>query len=282
VIGETGTDRVIHLDSNGLIVVPVERGLGLTNQNGQYAYPDGSVHVMVLQAPKKGQKRTFHHHWRDRNGRWQSQALKFSGGRPKIVGDRDGNLFLFYEEGDAFTIAKGTPNSLATKWSWEPIYVEKEVGMGSEAVVDFTRWEKERVVSAYMQEKPDELLRYGDGPMIDGKPSALWVVDYQVSAYTANPRPSADAEQVPVGSGLKWTPGLGAKAYHLYIGLSEREVQRAKKSSGGFFRELTVPAFSFPKDLRPQTTFYWRVDSILEKNTVRRGQVWKFTTAAGE
>ncbi len=281
-IGETGTDRVIHLDSNGLIVVPVERGLRLSNQNGQYAYPDGSVHIMVLQSRKKGERPEFHHHWRDRKGRWKTQPLGFSGGRPKILGDRDGNLFLFYEQRNRFCIAKGTPNSAATSWSWEPIFSEESLVMGSEAVVDFTRWEKERIISAYMQDKPDELLKYGDGPMIDGKPSTLWIIDYQISAYSAGPAPSADAVEVPVGTGLKWVPGIGAKAHRLYIGIDSLRVERAKKSSREFIGEFAEPEFDFPKALRPNTTFYWRVDSVMKNNTVRRGQVWKFTTSEGE
>ncbi|MDF7823480.1 BNR repeat-containing protein [Pontiellaceae bacterium B12227] len=277
-IGETGTDRVIHLDSSGLVVVPVETGYNLSNQNGHYAYPDGSLHMVVLQSKKKGERSSFHHHWRDRKGKWKTQPLKFSGGRAKILGDRDGSLFLFYEHKDEFRIAKGTPNSKATKWKWRQVLTEDHGEIGSEAVVDFTRWEKERVISAYMQELPGELLSYGDGEMIDGKPTPLWVIDYQVSAYAANPQPSADAEQIPVNARLKWVPGIGSKAHHLYVGTSAAQVAKAKKTSREFIGQLDEPEFSFTKALRPASTFYWRVDEVMENNTVRRGQVWKFIT----
>ncbi|VGO12523.1 hypothetical protein PDESU_01076 [Pontiella desulfatans] len=278
-IGETGTGKVIHLDSPGLVVVPVEMGYGLSNQNGHYAYPDGSLHMMVLHAVEKGERPTYQHHWRDRKGRWTTQVLPFSGGRAKILGDRDGSLFLFFEQRNEFRIAKGTPNATATKWDWNVIHAEKGIVMGSEAVVDFTRWEKERVISAYMQEKPDELLSYGDGPMIDGKPTPLLVVDYQVSAYAANPQPPADAEHIAVDTSLKWAPGMGSKAHRLFVGIDADRVGRAKKSSPECIGEFTAPEFTFPKILKPATTFYWRVDAVQENNTVKRGQVWTFTTA---
>jgi hypothetical protein len=279
IIGETGTDRVIHLDSSGLVVVPVERGFGLTNQNGHFAYPDGSIHIVVLQAEKKGERSMYHHHWRDKKGKWSSEPLPFSGGRPKILGDRDGNLFLFYEDDDALNIAKGIPNSSATQWRWEPIYQEKAVEMGGEAVVDFTRWEKEKVISAYMQDKPDELLSYGSGEMIGGKPSTLYVIDYQLSTYAALPQPAMDAEDVPLKTSLSWVPGIGSKAHQLYIGMDLAAVSRATKSSGEFIGQYDIPEFIFPKELKAGTTFFWRVDTVLENNTVRRGQVWKFTTS---
>lgn len=135
------------------------------------------------------------------------------------------------------------------------------------------------MISAYMQEKPDELLSYGSGPMIDGKPSSLLVIDYQVSAYSANPQPAADAENVPIHTSLKWVAGIGAKAHQLYVGIDASRVSRAKKTSREFIGQLDAPEFRFPKTLKPGTTFYWRVDEVLKNNDVKRGQVWKFTTS---
>ena len=279
VIGETGTSRVIHLDTPGLVVAPIERGLRPSNQNGQFAYPDGSLHVVMLHAPEKGEGRVFHHYWRKANGTWNGQALTFSGGRPKILGDRNGDLFLFYESGDTFSIAKGVPDRMATQWKWTPLHAEESMAVGSEAVVDFSRWEKERVVSAYMQEKPEELLSYGNGPPTDGKPTPLWIIDYQVSVYAAQPEPPADAEHVPVDTSLKWAAGLGAKAHRLYVGINAGRVARAGKSSREFIGEFEETAFAFPKTLRPGTVFYWRVDEVHSDQSVKKGLVWKFTTS---
>lgn len=279
VIGETGSSEVIHLDTRGLIVAPVDCGYRLTNQNGHYAYPDGSIHVMVLQSLRKGERPVYWHYWRNAKGQWNHEVLPFSGGRPKIRGDRDGSLFLFYEAQNHFQIAKGTPNRTATKWKWEPIFKEKSVKIGSEAVVDFTRWEKERVISAYMQANPEEFLSYGSGEVIEGKPSALMVIDYQISAYTANPVPAMDAVNVSGDTLLKWNAGIRSKASRLYIGRDAKKIATAKITSKQYVGEFTETEFKFPKSLNGGDTFYWRVDAVRGNNTVLRGSLWSFTTA---
>lgn len=177
-IGNTG-ESPIHLDSPGLVVAEIPTKSGLSNQNTHYAYPDGSIHIVVLQHKGTSKRRSYHHYWRTRSGEWKSNALSFRGSRPKLVGDHDGSLYLLHSYDDKVRIAKGTPNRFHTNWIWTAVEpTDKQQRCQGDPLYDMERWELEKVMSIYGQERPDEIIQTDQPEAIDGMPSPLNVVDY--------------------------------------------------------------------------------------------------------
>jgi hypothetical protein len=187
----------INLDSPGLIVHPIDPGRGASNQNTQYAYPDGSFHVILprYQEGSSGSKR-YHHHWRDAIGTWHVAELAFSGSRPELVGDDQHNLFVIYTAGHNLRILKGTPNADISAWTWSLIYNNDEPGSAGDGQIDLSRWQSEQVLSVYHQEAPPSILDYGTGPPIDGIPSPLHVTDFWVSSGSKRPHTACKANRV--------------------------------------------------------------------------------------
>jgi len=179
VIGVTGSSSVISINSPGVHVAMIPPGENLSNQNTHYAYPDGSLHI-VLPHKRKGTNDTRqHHYWRDANGGWHSEALPFGGSRPKLVGDSERNLFLVSTHQDAFLICQGIPNADQSGWTWTQILKRTTPSDAGEGVLDLALWEKEQVLAVYGQEAPEKTLDYGEQPPIDGIPTPLHVLYYR-------------------------------------------------------------------------------------------------------
>jgi len=203
-IGKTGS-QFIHLDSPGLVVASIPSHYGLTNQNTHYAYPDSSVHVILRHRLKGTQDNRYHHYWRTSQGVWKSEALPFSGSRPKLVGTSDRRLVLVYtdedEENDErewLHIAEGRPHTDQTGWRWSAVKLPQPHSVCGDAVLDQQRWEAERVLSIYGQEAPSKMIRTDRPGPVDGMPSPLTVVDYQL-AYAEQ-----DGVVLPTQSKMEW------------------------------------------------------------------------------
>lgn len=178
-IGRTGK-KFIHLNSPGLVVAKIPTRLGLTNQNTHYAYPDGSVHV-VLRHKKKGQQgNRYHHYWRDKDGVWDHDELPFTGQRPKLVGAKNGSLILAFNKRESLQLALGVPNADHSKWEWAELRIRQPQSIAGEPLIDLGRWNREHVLSIYGQEEPQRSLRTTRQQALSGLPSALKVVDYRV------------------------------------------------------------------------------------------------------
>lgn len=167
-IAVTGSSY-ITIDSPGIIVGPVNPGQNLINQCTHYAYPDGTIHLMMRHNVVGTTTVRYHHYWRDKDGLWHSQALDFSGSRPSLVGDNKKNLVLVYTSGNRTNFALGVPHADATEWSWSTIFTQTAFTDGGEGVIDFSRWQKEQIVSSYSQESvPDQFET----------PTPLHITDY--------------------------------------------------------------------------------------------------------
>ncbi|MFK7850925.1 MAG: BNR repeat-containing protein [Akkermansiaceae bacterium] len=178
-IGETGKSP-IHLDSKDLVVAEIPSDSGLSNQNTHYAYPDGRIHVMLLQTPADGKRKTYHHHWRSAEGEWQVEALPYSGTRPKLLGGKDRSLLLFYTSRSLLQIARGTPRPAGGGWKWKRIDLDQPHPCFGEAIVDLERWNKEEILSVYSQAAPRRILKTKDSIAVSGIPSPLNVTDYRI------------------------------------------------------------------------------------------------------
>lgn len=263
-IGTTGSSY-ISIKSTGLLVASIPQNIGLSNQYTHYAFSDGSCHVMVAHKNTSNQMR-YHHYWRNANGVWTLEVLPFTGSRPKMVGDDDGNLYLAYVSGSKPRIAKGVPNSSKTKWTWTRSYTQSDTTEAGEGQLDYSRWEEERVLSFYGQENPSSTGEV---------PSALHVFDYQVSSKAIQPFPvnGADASAVKT---LQWVAGIGAKKHHVYLGTNRSSVARATTGSSEYQGLQTSADFRASRKLTKLGTYYWRVDEVLADSTVVPGAVWAF------
>ena len=73
---------------------------------------------------------------------------------------------------------------------------------------------------------------------------------------------------------LMWLSGYGAQSHFVYFGTNKTAIATADSASPELVCELNIPAniVSLPKELKSDTTYYWRVDSSKENI----GQVWQF------
>ncbi|QDV44059.1 hypothetical protein Enr13x_39200 [Stieleria neptunia] len=178
IIGRTGQD-FIHLDSPGLVVAEIPIHSGLSNQNTHYAYPDGSIHIMLRHRlagePSAAPELRYFHYWRDSEGNWNHEALPIVGRRPKLLGTPDRKLVLVYsDEGELF-LAKGLPDAARQSWRWSQLRLPRRYSAFGDAVVDFARWEQDHTLSVYHQDEPSRIIVTDSPDAIDGPPSPLRV-----------------------------------------------------------------------------------------------------------
>ncbi len=98
--------------------------------------------------------------------------------------------------------------------------------------------------------------------------------------YTAcNPNPPDGAENVPIDTVLKWSPGSSALKYIVYFGTALTDADE----NAAPVNKPTQPqnTNSFTPALELGKTYYWRIDQINENNpnSPWKGDIWKFTTA---
>jgi len=87
--------------------------------------------------------------------------------------------------------------------------------------------------------------------------------------FAFQPRPERNAAGIPTrGLHLNWVPGRNAISHNVYFG---------ENIEPEFNSNQTEATFAIAH-LKPSTTYYWRVDELME-NTISPGQLWSFTTA---
>ncbi|TVR53205.1 MAG: PASTA domain-containing protein, partial [Puniceicoccaceae bacterium] len=88
-------------------------------------------------------------------------------------------------------------------------------------------------------------------------------------AQAASPSPANHAHNTLLTPLLSWTAGTGATSHDVYFGTDR---------PGAFMGNQSGTTFN-PGPLRPNTTYYWRVDQR-SGNVVTEGEVWRFSTPA--
>jgi len=92
------------------------------------------------------------------------------------------------------------------------------------------------------------------------------------------PFPRNRGENVKPDEKLRWRAGRGdEKTYNLYLGTSLDAVGPAARAiSKGLTQNTYDPDLDFDK------TYYWRVDTIDDAETLHKGLTWQFTTTDGK
>ena len=89
-------------------------------------------------------------------------------------------------------------------------------------------------------------------------------------AKPTSPAPVDAAVDIYAEPVLSWSNGGTATSYDVYFGTD------STPDDGEFRRNQTYMQFR-PGRLRPNTTYYWRVDAKNQSGTAT-GEVWSFTT----
>jgi len=98
-----------------------------------------------------------------------------------------------------------------------------------------------------------------------------------------SPNPTDDAKDVPRDLVLGWEPGGFAATHDVYFGDVFEDVDQATATAdpAGVYKGRVIPnSYALTERLEFDRTYYWRIDEVnaAPDNTVRRGDVWSFTT----
>jgi hypothetical protein len=80
--------------------------------------------------------------------------------------------------------------------------------------------------------------------------------------------------------GLSWVEVVGATSYDVYFGAVSNSVALATTNTAGIYQGRTNALMLNVTNLQPNTTYFWRVDSVAANGTVTKGAVLAFTTGA--
>ncbi len=78
---------------------------------------------------------------------------------------------------------------------------------------------------------------------------------------------------------LDWQAGpVYGDTYEVYLGTTADDVNTASSSSGNVVHHSVSTTDYTAMNLEPETTYFWRVDTVADEKTIQ-GPVWAFTTA---
>ena len=138
---------------------------------------------------------------------------------------------------------------------------------------------------------------FPDG-LLDGDTQYFWRIDAKGPGGTTtgdvwnfttgpnratDPMPMKDETGVDVNSQLSWSASGSASSFDVYLGTDETAVTNADPMSAEFQGNVSVTNFD-PGGLMSITDYYWRIDTVDDTGTggTTKGEVWKFTTGAGQ
>jgi hypothetical protein len=109
--------------------------------------------------------------------------------------------------------------------------------------------------------------------------SVYWIPEYREDT-ASHPIPFDAAQNVRDNAQLIFRPALQAIGYDVYFGSDKTKTADAARGTETHTAILVANENIFtPKGLKPNTTYYWRVDTVLDKKgRVEKGRLWTFTT----
>ncbi|MFC5050384.1 hypothetical protein ACFPK9_07150 [Rubritalea spongiae] len=103
-----------------------------------------------------------------------------------------------------------------------------------------------------------------------------WIPGRQ-EAYATMPIPRNGGAGVPLNTNLMYLNGLKAVESKIYIGESSDNLTLLAERGRGRVQRNIINVGGY--GLKPSSTYYWCVDSILDDGTVIAGDIWSFTTS---
>lgn len=215
VVNPGDRSRFINLKSPGVVVVPLDRGRSLMNQQAQAVDSRGRIHVAMWHRPEGApsgggtwapQTSRYHHYWRDDEGRWQSRIIPSEvGNRPKLFFDADDNAYLlytvnrkrgqwigsiYYLDGELQVAAA----SAASGWTdWSVIHRETNGSYLNEILGDSSRLLKDGILSVLAQDTPARPRAATALRVIDLRLAGPRIIPPPAPEPVALPRPPAEA-----------------------------------------------------------------------------------------
>jgi hypothetical protein len=105
------------------------------------------------------------------------------------------------------------------------------------------------------------------------------VWSFQAQPLTAYlPVPADGGADVVLTPTLSWSPGQLATGHHLYFGADRSAVEAGDAETDKGPLDVAETSFMIADTLKPDTTYYWRVDESNMGDVVQTGPVWKFDT----
>jgi hypothetical protein len=163
-----------RVDSPGITVVEIGRGLGLMNTHGQAVDSKGRIHTVMWHSTEASlaaagsapgrerwgpaEARRYHHYWRDLEGKWHHQELPgLAGSRPKLFIDaRDNAVLIFGSQNGPASDLEIAVATAASGWTdWRIAHTERGPFVG-EMLGDRTRWVEEGILSVMVQDTPSQ------------------------------------------------------------------------------------------------------------------------------
>jgi subtilisin family serine protease len=94
-----------------------------------------------------------------------------------------------------------------------------------------------------------------------------------------SPNPTDGAINMPK-SLIQWSPGDTAVAHNVYFGSDQTAVTNATTASDEYIEQTNQLYSAAVTGLQKEaTTYYWRIDEVVDETTVIKGGIWHFTTA---
>ena len=110
-----------------------------------------------------------------------------------------------------------------------------------------------------------------------GRGRVIEIIDSRIADAPNPTNGSVDVRQTSI---LSWSPGEAATSHDVYFGTDADAVKNANISSPEYKGSMNLDSESYdPGKLEWNTTYYWRIDEVVEGGTIQKGNLWSFTTA---
>ena len=123
------------------------------------------------------------------------------------------------------------------------------------------------ITDGFIDQAPDiGAYEYGD---------TMYWIPGRLAKKASVPIPPDNSLNVKSDVNLMWLKGIESVSHNVYFGKTETSLQfLTNKSNPG---NIVDPGI-FGYGPEPDSTYYWRVDAVMQNGNIVKGEVWKFTT----
>jgi hypothetical protein len=105
------------------------------------------------------------------------------------------------------------------------------------------------------------------------------VWSFQAKPLTAYlPQPADKAVDISLSPLLSWSPGQLAQGHHVYFGADRSAVEAGAAETDKGPLDIDVTSYKVTDALKPDSTYFWRVDETDLSDVLHTGPVWSFDT----